>query len=147
MIWEDYVYDKNKKTVRVEKTDDQNNSRIIYLGRFLSWEEVNASFDECNYEMEEVIVMYKNVTSYSRGDKEHKPSILQNEVNGIVFKVHKHIYYGNQWLLSCAELNIDKFDLDTDDMEAAKRKGIVKMKELLEARIAKYQKAIEMLDQ
>lgn len=91
--------------------------------------------------------MYKNVTSYSRGDKEHKPSILQNEVNGIVFKVHKHIYYGNQWLLSCAELNIDKFDLDTDDMEAAKRKGIIKMKELLEARIAKYQKAIEMLDQ
>lgn len=52
MIWEDYVYDKNKKTVRVGKTDDQNNSRIIYLGRFLSWKEANASFNECNYERE-----------------------------------------------------------------------------------------------
>lgn len=91
--------------------------------------------------------MYKDVTSYSQGDKERKPSILQNAVNGIVFKVHKHIYYGNQWLLSCAELNIDKFDLYTDDMEAAKGKGIIKMKELLEAKIAKYQKAIEILDQ
>lgn len=91
--------------------------------------------------------MYKDITSYSQGEKERKPNILQNEVNGIVFKVHKHIYYGNQWLLSCAELNIDKFELDTDDMETAKEKGITKMKEMLETRIVEYQKAIEILNQ
>ena len=91
--------------------------------------------------------MYKDITSYSQGEKERKPNILQNEVNGIVFKVHKHIHYGNQWLLSCAELNIDKFELDTDDMETAKEKGITKMKEMLETRIVEYQKAIEILNQ
>ncbi len=34
--------------------------------------------------------MYKDITTYSQKDKERKPSILENETNGIRFTVHKH---------------------------------------------------------
>ena len=40
--------------------------------------------------------MYKDVTNYSRDSKERKPSILENNVNGIMFRVHKHVYYGEE---------------------------------------------------
>lgn len=50
MMWEDYVYDISEKKIRIGKPNDQFNSVIIYLGRFLSWEEANDSFNECNYE-------------------------------------------------------------------------------------------------
>ena len=50
MMWEDYVYDISEKKIRIGTPNDQFNSAIIYLGRFLSWEEANDSFNECNYE-------------------------------------------------------------------------------------------------
>ena len=89
--------------------------------------------------------MYKDITSYSRGDTERKPSVLQNEANGIVFRVHKHIYYGDQWLLSCKELNVDKIPLNTDNMEIAKEKGCLKMIELLNRKAEEYKKAVDSL--
>lgn len=89
--------------------------------------------------------MYKDITSYSRGDIEKKTRVLQNEANGIVFRVHKHIYYGNQWLLSCDELNVDKMSLDTDNMEIAKEKGRLKMIELLNRKAEEYKKAADSL--
>lgn len=49
-MWEDYVYDKNKKGIRIGKKGDQNDSSVIYLGRFLNWEEANDYFKECKIE-------------------------------------------------------------------------------------------------
>ena len=46
-MWEDYVYDKNKKEIRIGKKGDQNDFDVIYLGRFLSWEEANDYFKVC----------------------------------------------------------------------------------------------------
>lgn len=90
--------------------------------------------------------MYRDVTTYDRRDKERKPSILENNVNGISFRVHKHIYYGDQWLLTCRELGVEQNQLHTEDMEEAKKLGIEKMKELLNSKIKKFQEAIEQLE-
>lgn len=90
--------------------------------------------------------MYKDITSYSRNDKEREPSILENKVGGVSFKVHKHIYYGDAWLLSCSELNIDKEELHTDDIEIAKAIGLMQLVLILQRRIEKYENAIEELN-
>lgn len=86
--------------------------------------------------------MYKDITTHSQGDKERKPSILENETNGIRFTVHKHIYYGDEWLLTCRDLGVEYLHLDTEDMEEAKEKGIVEMIKLLGNKINQYEKAI-----
>lgn len=86
--------------------------------------------------------MYKDITSYKNGDKEKNPRVLENTVNGIPFTVHKHVYYGNEWLLSCDKLNADKITLGTNNMEIAKEKAIDKMIELLDIAIVEYKTAI-----
>ena len=86
--------------------------------------------------------MYRDITTHNQRDEERKPSILENNVNGISFRVHKHIYYGNQWLLTCRELGVEQKQLHTENMEEAKKLGINKMKELLKDKIEKFQKAI-----
>ena len=86
--------------------------------------------------------MYKDITTYSQRDKERKPSILENETNGIRFTVHKHIYYGDEWLLTCRKLGVEHLRLNTNDMEEAKINGIVNMIKLLGEEIRRYKKAI-----
>lgn len=86
--------------------------------------------------------MYKDITTYSRGDKDRTPRVLENETNGIKFTVHKHIYYGDEWLLTCRELGVEHLRLNTNDMEKAKENGIVEMIRLLGMKISRYQKAI-----
>ncbi len=90
--------------------------------------------------------MYKDITTYSQRDKERKPSVLENETNGIGFTVHKHIYYGDEWLLTCRELGVEQFCLNTEDMEEAKEKAIVEMIKLLGEKICRYKKAIAELN-
>ncbi len=89
--------------------------------------------------------MYKDITTHSQRDKERKPSILENETNGIKFTVHKHIYYGDEWLLTCRELGVEHLRLNTEDMEKAKEKGIVEMIKLLGKEMCRYAKAIREL--
>ena len=67
--------------------------------------------------------MYKDITAYNKYDKERKPSVLENNVGEIMFRVHKHIYYGEQWLLTCRELEIEQERLHTENMEEAKKLG------------------------
>lgn len=86
--------------------------------------------------------MYKDITTHARGDKERKPRILENETNGIKFLVHKHIHYGDEWLLTCREIGVEHLRLNTDDMEEAKEKGIIEMIRLLGIEISRFEKAI-----
>lgn len=90
--------------------------------------------------------MYKDITTYSQEDKVRKPSILENETNGIRFTVHKHIYYGDEWLLTCRELGVEHLRLNTNDMEEAKINGIVNMIKLLGEEIRRCKKAIAEID-
>ncbi len=90
--------------------------------------------------------MYRDITTYNQRDTERKPSILENNVNGIRFSVHKHIYCGDQWLLTCRELGAEQVQLHTENIEEAKKLGIKKMKELLNSKIKKFQEAIKQLE-
>mgnify|MGYP001783999653 CR=1 FL=1 len=91
--------------------------------------------------------MYEDVTCYSRGDKERKPRILEANVNGVRFSVHKHIYYGDQWLFTCIEFDVERERLHTTDMEVAKKKGIERLRELLNKEMEEIQKAINQLEE
>lgn len=86
--------------------------------------------------------MYKDITTHSRGDKKKDPEILENEANGIKFLVHKHIYYGDEWVLTCREIGVEHLRLNTEDMEEAKEKGVVEMIRLLGIEITRFGKAI-----
>lgn len=86
--------------------------------------------------------MYKDITTHSRQNTDRSPRILENEANGVKFTIHKHIYYGDKWFLTCGELGVEMKSLYTDDMEEAKEKAIVEMIQLLGGAICKYQKAI-----
>lgn len=90
--------------------------------------------------------MYKDITTHSRNDVKREIRVLENEANGIRFRVHKHIDYGNEWLLSCYELNISMVPLETEDMDEAKGKALIKMAEFFGKMIQKYQKAINELN-
>lgn len=48
MMWEDYVYGQINKKIRTACDDDQSNEDIIYLGRFLSFEDVKICFNASN---------------------------------------------------------------------------------------------------
>lgn len=89
--------------------------------------------------------MYKDITTYSRNDVKREIRVLENEANGIKFMVHKHIDYGNEWLLSCYELNISNVPLKTEDMNEAKEKALVEMAKFFNKMVQKYKKAIEEL--
>ena len=66
---------------------------------------------------------WKDVSSYSRGDKERIPTILElrrlSPFNTRLI-LHRHIYYPNTWVVSCKGTDIDKVDLHTDNVEEAK---------------------------
>ncbi len=90
--------------------------------------------------------MYKDIATHSQRDTDRSPKILENQTNGVKFTVHKHIYYGDEWLLTCRELGVENRILNTEDMEEAKEKAIIEMIQLLGNAISKYQKAIKEIN-
>ena len=88
----------------------------------------------------------QDVTTYSQLDKERIPAILKFITeSGIVFRIHRHIYYPETWLISSVGI-CDNVDLKTDDFEEAKVRGITHIKAILDKKIMKYQSAVEELD-
>lgn len=69
------------------------------------------------------MIEWKDVSSYSRYDKERIPSILELKIEGIRIVVHRIIHYDG-WFVSCYDLNIEDEQLYTEDLEDAKIKGI-----------------------
>lgn len=73
---------------------------------------------------------WKDITSYSQRDKERIPRVWECKLApNISVTVHKHIYYGNAWLLSCEFLGYDCFQLGTEDIENAKTKALVRVRD------------------
>lgn len=75
---------------------------------------------------------WKDITSYSQRDKERIPRVLECKLApNISVTIHRHIYYGNEWLLSCKFLGYDCFQLGTEDIENAKTKALVRVRDKL----------------
>lgn len=63
-------------------------------------------------------------TSYSKTDKQRAPRILRcNVTKNIAFTIHKHIHFGDNWLLSSSFVGLDKCELCTSDLSDAKSKA------------------------
>lgn len=91
---------------------------------------------------------YKDVTSYSSSDKERKPRVLECSLTATIkFTVHKHIYFGEEWLVSCRYAGLDKQGLGTTDIEIAKEKAKEVMLKALETKKSEAEKALAKLSQ
>lgn len=67
---------------------------------------------------------YEDKTSYKFSDTERIPTTLRCQLsNKCSFMVHRHVYYPGTWLLTARFLDVDKYDLLTDDVEVAKQKA------------------------
>lgn len=91
-------------------------------------------------------MIWTDTTSYSRYDQERKPTTLTCKLTEkISFIVHKHIYFGDEWLLTCRYLNVEQRQLGTTEMEQAKALATLKMRNLLTIEKAEVSKAISEL--
>ena len=66
---------------------------------------------------------WKDGTSYSRGDKERIPRFLELEVDGAIIVIHR-IGHLESWYLTVHKLNIEEINLNTDNLDVAKTKGM-----------------------
>lgn len=87
----------------------------------------------------------KDITTYSKTDKERKPRIIELKVCGISFRVHRHIHIPGTWFLSCYEFGINKEDMNTDDLKEAIHRARVFMSGYFDAKIINLQKASKIL--
>lgn len=67
--------------------------------------------------------MYRDITTYNQRDRERTPRILENISNGVSFKVHKHIDYGDEWLLSCNEPGCRQNEIGYREHRTCKRES------------------------
>ena len=78
------------------------------------------------------MIIWKDVTTYKQGDAERKPNVIDCKLSkSINLRVHKHIYFGEEWLLSCVFIGIERLQLNTTDIEEAKKLALIKSKEKL----------------
>lgn len=82
--------------------------------------------------------IYKDVTTHSRGSENREPRIFECTDFGVGFRVHRHIDYDGEWLLSCRELGIDMRELHTTNMEIAKAKGLELILKITRERANRY---------
>lgn len=91
-------------------------------------------------------IKIRDISTHAQGDKERKPNILEFEVCGLKYIVHRHIYYPGTWLLSCRELGIEHKNMETDDLEEALHNARVYMIGALDGSIAKLSIARQLLE-
>jgi len=68
---------------------------------------------------------WEDETSYSNGDKQRIPNTWMLKLPWIILCVHRHIHYEpDQWLLGCAQLGIDKHELEAKDIKDAQAEAL-----------------------
>jgi hypothetical protein len=71
-------------------------------------------------------------TSYQRGERGNiPPRTWSTKVGALTIIVTRHIHWPDTWLVNCRQLYLDQRDLHTGDVEEAKRRAIVRIKELV----------------
>ncbi len=79
---------------------------------------------------------WKNTTSYSRGDKERKPTTwtLHGNTGKRITITCNHIHYPGEWVMFCESVGIKEKQIfvDADNLEEAKAVTLVRVKEKIE---------------
>lgn len=92
-------------------------------------------------------IKIRDISTHSQGDTERKPNIIEIDSGGIKFKVHRHIYYPDTWLLSCRRMGIEHENLKTDDLTEALKKAKMFILSAIEDEIAMLKQAKEVLEE
>lgn len=90
-------------------------------------------------------IKVKDITTHRRSDKERKPRIIELEVCGIKFSVHRYIHIPGTWFLTCHEFEIEQEDMKTDNLKEAIHNARVFMVGYLDGTIIQMQKASKIL--
>lgn len=73
--------------------------------------------------------MWKDVTTYSRDDKDRLPRVWHLDCGDMRVAVHKHIHYApDAWLLTCSPF-FDKRELCAKDADDAKAEALALVRE------------------
>lgn len=88
-----------------------------------------------------------DISIHSQRDTERKPNVIEIDSGGIKFKVHRHIYYPDTWLLSCRRMGIEHENLKTYDLPEALEKAKMFILSAIEDEIAVLKQAKEMLEE
>lgn len=73
---------------------------------------------------------WKDTTSYSRDNKERKPTTWTTEIGGLRITVTSgHIYYPDKWVMHCFECGMDTVPLDAVSAETAQRMAVERVRE------------------
>lgn len=91
---------------------------------------------------------WKDITSYSQRDIERIPSTLEfrklTPLNTRLI-IHRHIYYPDTWLVSCKGTEIDKVNLNTNNVEEAKTLAINYMMDYAEKLLDKWNNILTVI--
>lgn len=68
------------------------------------------------------------------GEKPESGSIFELKDNSLRIRIHKYVGCGDAFFISCHALNIDKYDLGTEDFNEA----VSKAKEIISAEMKKF---------
>lgn len=92
-------------------------------------------------------IKIRDISTHSQRDTERKPNIIEIDSGGIKFKVHRHIYYPDTWLLSCRRMGIEHENLKTDDLPEALEKAKMFILSAIEDEIAVLKQSKEVLEE
>ena len=82
-------------------------------------------------------LVWKDITSYSRGDTKRVARVFELKIANVSLLVHRHIDYEG-WLLSSNDLDLEKIKLKLEDVEAAKVESLNKLSGILSEKILEY---------
>jgi len=81
-------------------------------------------------------ITWKDASSWSQSttaEKRKTPNTWEVLLGSLRVTVHHCIGFGNAWFLSCYEVRLSQIDLDTDDVEVAKRRALSRVLDKAEA--------------
>ena len=89
---------------------------------------------------------WTDITSYSRMDAERMPRVFECTLTPYIsFKVHKHIHYGEAWLLTAPCVGLDCFELETANLTEAQTNAAAIMSQKLLERQNELNTALALL--
>lgn len=84
-------------------------------------------------------IIWKDVSSFSRNDKERKPYAFNTFVGEMYISiVFNHIYYPECWIVNCYDLNIKDTLLSSKNLEGAKVESVNLVKNRLENLLSSF---------
>ena len=77
---------------------------------------------------------WKDTTAYSKSeDRETQEARIWRTTRGdLGISVHRYVHKPGKWFLSCYDLNINRYRLDSEDIEDAKSEAIEHIRARLE---------------